>query len=136
MPAGGLPMRPAETHFCSWMPTRNFFTTAPCPDSVLWLPLPVRLLRLPAAHRSHFNLSSHRYAIHAAAPCPVHIKEEMINWWGPILYEYYSGTEGNGQTAINTQQWLAHKGSVGQPILGSLRIVGDNGIYVVRGVWI
>jgi long-chain acyl-CoA synthetase len=93
-----------------------------------WVPtMFVRLLRLPAADRSRFDLSSHRYAIHAAAPCPVHIKEEMINWWGPILYEYYSGTEGNGQTAINTQQWLAHKGSVGQPILGSLRIVGDQG---------
>ena len=92
-----------------------------------WVPtMFVRLLRLPEAVRHGYDLSSHRVAIHAAAPCPVAIKEAMINWWGPILYEYYSGTEGNGQTAISSQEWLNHKGSVGQPILGEVKILGDD----------
>jgi len=92
-----------------------------------WVPtMFVRLLRLPESIRRQYDLSSHRYAIHAAAPCPVTIKEDMINWWGPILYEYYSGTEGNGQTAISTAEWLEHKGSVGRPILGEIRIVDDS----------
>src|SRR5262249_32324452 len=80
----------------------------------------VRLLRLPEATRRRFDLSSHRFAIHAAAPCPVSIKRAMLDWWGPILYEYYSGTEGNGQTAIAPNEWVAHPGSVGRPILGEL----------------
>lgn len=93
-----------------------------------WVPtMFVRLLRLPESKRRAFDLSSHRYAIHAAAPCPVHVKEAMLDWWGPILYEYYSGTEGNGQTAIGPEEWLAHKGSVGRPILGEVRITDDQG---------
>lgn len=93
-----------------------------------WVPtMFVRLLRLPEAVRQAHDLSSHRYAIHAAAPCPIGVKEAMLEWWGPILHEYYSGTEGNGQTAITPLEWLAHKGSVGRPILGQVRIVDDSG---------
>jgi acyl-CoA synthetase (AMP-forming)/AMP-acid ligase II len=88
-----------------------------------WVPtMFVRLLRLPEETRTRHDLRSHRYAIHAAAPCPIGVKEAMFDWWGPILYEYYSGTEGNGQTAISPQEWLTHKGSVGRPILGNLKI--------------
>jgi fatty-acyl-CoA synthase len=93
-----------------------------------WVPtMFVRLLRLPAAERERYDLSSHRLAVHAAAPCPPAIKSQMLDWWGPILHEYYSGTEGNGQTAITPQEWLAHPGSVGRPILGELHIVDDHG---------
>ncbi|MEM8767672.1 MAG: AMP-binding protein [Pseudomonadota bacterium] len=93
-----------------------------------WVPtMFVRLLKLPESERQAFDLSSHQYAIHAAAPCPVHVKEAMLNWWGPILYEYYSGTEGNGQTAIGPEEWLKHKGSVGRPILGKVRITDPQG---------
>ena len=93
-----------------------------------WVPtMFVRLLRLPEAVREHYDLSSHRVAIHAAAPCPEDIKRQMLAWWGPIIYEYYSGTEGNGQTAIAPDEWLAHPGSVGRPILGELHITDDDG---------
>jgi acyl-CoA synthetase (AMP-forming)/AMP-acid ligase II len=99
-----------------------------------WVPtMFVRLLRLPEADRNRFDLSSHRYAIHAAAPCPVAVKEQMLDWWGPILYEYYSGTEGNGQTAIGPDEWLTHKGSVGRPILGAVRIVDPDGTVLGPG---
>ncbi len=93
-----------------------------------WVPtMFVRLLKLPADTRTKFNLSSHRVAIHAAAPCPVSVKEQMIGWWGPIIYEYYAGTEGNGFCAINSTEWLSHKGSVGRAMLGTIRIVGEDG---------
>ncbi len=93
-----------------------------------WVPtMFVRLLRLPQDDRRIHDLSSHRFAIHAAAPCPVEIKRQMLDWWGPILYEYYSGTEGNGQTAISPAEWLEHPGSVGKPILGKLHITNDAG---------
>jgi len=91
-----------------------------------WVPtMFVRLLRLPEADRTRFDLSSHRAAVHAAAPCPVPVKEQMIAWWGPILHEYYGGTEGNGLTALDSLQWLAHKGSVGKPVLGEVKIVDE-----------
>ncbi len=93
-----------------------------------WVPtMFVRLLRLPESDRCGYDLSSHRLAIHAADPCPVEIKRQMLDWWGPILHEYYSGTEGNGQTAISSEQWLEHPGSVGKPILGKLHIANDIG---------
>ncbi len=92
-----------------------------------WVPtMFVRLLRLPETVRSAHDLSSHRYAIHAAAPCPVPIKEAMLDWWGNIVYEYYSGTEGNGQTAITPTEWRRHRGSVGRAILGELHILDDD----------
>ncbi len=93
-----------------------------------WVPtMFVRLLRLPETERRRFDLSSHRVAVHAAAPCPPQIKQQMLDWWGPIVYEYYSGTEGNGQTAISPQEWLQHPGSVGRPVLGAVHILDDSG---------
>ncbi|HEY5647813.1 MAG TPA: AMP-binding protein, partial [Pseudomonadales bacterium] len=93
-----------------------------------WVPtMFVRLLKLPEAARTAHDLTSHRVAIHAAAPCPVTVKHAMLDWWGPILYEYYSGTEGNGQTAIGPEEWLGHPGSVGRPILGTLHITDADG---------
>ncbi len=87
----------------------------------------IRMLKLPAEERRRFDVSSLKVAIHAAAPCPIPVKEEMIGWWGPVLFEYYAGTEGNGFTALNSDEWLAHKGSVGRPILGELHIADDEG---------
>jgi len=93
-----------------------------------WVPtMFVRLLKLPQEERCRYDVSSLRVAIHAAAPCPIPVKEQMIEWWGPVLHEYYAGTEGNGFTAINSTEWLAHKGSVGRPLLGEVRIVDESG---------
>jgi long-chain acyl-CoA synthetase len=81
-----------------------------------WVPtMFVRMLKLPPAARTRHDLSRHRVATHAAAPCSVHVKEQMIEWWGPIIEEYYSGTENFGSTAITSLEWLDHKGSVGRP---------------------
>jgi acyl-CoA synthetase (AMP-forming)/AMP-acid ligase II len=93
-----------------------------------WVPtMFVRLLKLPVEVRDKYDVSSLRYVIHAAAPCPVEIKQQMIDWLGPKLYEYYSGTEANGSSAIDTAQWLTHKGSVGRAIHGEIHILGDDG---------
>lgn len=87
----------------------------------------VRMLKLAPEARSHHDLSSLRFAIHAAAPCPVPIKEQMLAWWGPIIWEYYAGTEGNGMTLVRAQEWLSHKGTVGQAVIGKLKICNDEG---------
>ncbi len=87
----------------------------------------VRMLKLPDDVRARYDLSSLKVAIHAAAPCPVDVKHAMIAWWGPVIYEYYSATEGAGFTAISPAEWLAHPGSVGKSLLGEIRIVGDDG---------
>lgn len=93
-----------------------------------WVPtMFVRLLRLPEGLRSRHNLGSHRYAVHAAAPCPPEVKRAMLDWWGPIIHEYYSATEANGQTVIGPQEWLEHPGSVGRPLLGEVRIRDEAG---------
>jgi fatty-acyl-CoA synthase len=93
-----------------------------------WVPtMFVRMLKLPENERRRFDLSSHRCAIHAAAPCPVSVKRAMIEWWGPILEEYYGGTEGNGLTRINSAEWLAHPGSVGRAVIGVLHICDEAG---------
>lgn len=93
-----------------------------------WVPIMfVRMLKLTEAERNRFDLSSMKCAIHAAAPCPIDVKEAMINWWGPVIVEYYSGSEGNGFTIIDSANWLTHKGSVGQAIIGQPRILGENG---------
>ena len=90
-----------------------------------WVPTHfVRMLRLDDETRGKYDLSSHRRAIHAAAPCPVPIKRAMIEWWGPILIEYYAGSEGIGMTMIGSADWLAHPGSVGRSIFGKLHICG------------
>jgi long-chain acyl-CoA synthetase len=87
----------------------------------------VRLLKLPEDERKGFDVSSLRCVIHAAAPCPVPVKEQMIGWWGPVVHEYYAGTEGNGFCAITSEEWLAHKGSVGRPVVGAVHICDDDG---------
>jgi fatty-acyl-CoA synthase len=93
-----------------------------------WVPtMFVRLLRLPEAERTRHDLSSHRVAVHAAAPCPVEVKRAMLDWWGPIVHEYYSATEANGQTVIGPGEWLAHPGSVGRPLVGEVHIRDDDG---------
>ena len=84
-----------------------------------------RMLKLPEAARRRHDLSSLEIAIHAAAPCPVPVKEQMIDWWGPIIHEYYGATEGLGFTACNTQEWLAHRGTVGRVLLGELHVLDD-----------
>jgi len=85
-----------------------------------------RMLKLPEEDRGGHDLSSLEIAIHAAAPCPVQVKEQMIEWWGPIIHEYYGATEGLGFTACNTEEWLAHRGSVGKVMLGELHILDDD----------
>ena len=87
----------------------------------------IRLLKLPEEVRAGFDMSSLRAAVHAAAPCPVPVKRAMIEWWGPIVHEYYSGTETCGITAISAGEWLDKPGSVGRAVLGSLRITDDEG---------
>ncbi|WP_310498407.1 AMP-binding protein [Sandarakinorhabdus sp.] len=86
----------------------------------------VRMLKLPDDARAAHDLSSLKVAIHAAAPCPVDVKHAMIAWWGPVIYEYYSATEGAGFTSITPQEWLAKPGSVGKSILGTIRVLGDD----------
>jgi long-chain acyl-CoA synthetase len=93
----------------------------------------VRMLQLPPEVRDRYDLSSLRVAIHAAAPCPVEVKQKMIDWWGPVLVEYYAGTEGNGMTAIDSRTWLAKPGTVGRPILGTVRICADDGTELPAG---
>ncbi|TYL55987.1 acyl-CoA synthetase [Nocardioides sp. BGMRC 2183] len=87
----------------------------------------VRMLKLPDEVRGRYDLSSLRYVIHAAAPCPVPVKQRMIDWFGPILYEYYASTEANGATMIDSEQWLSHPGSVGVPLLGVPHICAEDG---------
>ncbi|MEK9774715.1 MAG: AMP-binding protein, partial [Quisquiliibacterium sp.] len=85
-----------------------------------------RMLKLPDEARRRHKLSSLEIAIHAAAPCPVQIKEQMIAWWGPIIHEYYGATEGLGFTACDSAEWLAHRGSVGRVLFGDLHILDEN----------
>jgi acyl-CoA synthetase (AMP-forming)/AMP-acid ligase II len=87
----------------------------------------VRMLKLAEADRLASDLSSLKIAIHAAAPCPVEVKRQMIDWWGPIIVEYYAGSEGNGATFINSEEWLTHPGSVGRPGAGAIHICDDEG---------
>lgn len=93
----------------------------------------VRLLKLPPEVRARYDLSSLRCALHAAAPCPVAVKQQMMDWWGPVIYEQYSGSEGNGCTFIGPRDWLAHKGSVGRALVGQVRIVGEDGGVLPAG---
>jgi long-chain acyl-CoA synthetase len=111
-----------------------------------WVPtMFVRMLRLPSAKRNGFDLSSHRVAIHGAAPCPRPIKEAMLEWWGPIIHEYYGASEGGGVTHIGPDEWLQHRGSVGKPLYGVPHILDEEGsgelpagetgvVYFERGI--
>ena len=85
-----------------------------------------RMLKLPEAVRRSYDLSSLETAVHAAAPCPVQVKEEMIAWWGPIILEYYGMTEGLGFTACDSADWLAHRGTVGKVLFGELHVLDEN----------
>ena len=91
------------------------------------------MLRLPQTTRDRYDVSSLRVAIHAAAPCPVEVKQKMIDWWGPVLVEYYAGTEGNGMTAIDSGTWLTKPGTVGRAVYGSVRICADDGTELPPG---
>jgi long-chain acyl-CoA synthetase len=82
-----------------------------------------RMLKLPDEVRARYDLSSLEVAVHAAAPCPVQVKEKMIEWWGPIIEEYYGATEGLGFTACTSAEWLAHRGTVGRVLFGDLHIL-------------
>jgi long-chain acyl-CoA synthetase len=100
-----------------------------------WVPtMFTRMLRLSPEERSRDDLSSLQVAIHAAAPCPRLIKEQMMAWWGPIIYEYYGATEGNGFVHITPEEWLAHPGSVGRALGAEIHIVGESGEEVGTGV--
>jgi long-chain acyl-CoA synthetase len=102
-------------------------------DSQLVPTMFVRMLKLPQEARTAHDLSSLKMAIHAAAPCPVAIKQQMMDWWGPIIFEYYAGTEGNGFCSITPQEWLAKPGSVGKALLGELRIADEEGNLMPAG---
>lgn len=87
----------------------------------------IRLLRLPEEERAACDLSSLKLVLHAAAPCPVEVKRAMLEWLGPVIYEYYAGSEGNGSTMITPQEWLEHPGSVGRSPLGGVHICDEDG---------
>ena len=93
----------------------------------------VRMLKLPDETRAQYDVSSLECVIHAAAPCPVPVKKQMIEWFGPVIHEYYAGTEGNGFVYCNSDMWLAHEGTVGTPINCVLHICADDGEEVPLG---
>ncbi|MEE2922059.1 MAG: acyl-CoA synthetase [Pseudomonadota bacterium] len=93
----------------------------------------VKLLKLPEAVRTSYDTSSLKFVVHAAAPCPIPVKEQMIEWWGPIIDEYYAGSEGNGMTWVKSPDWLEHKGSVGRAVYGEIHICDENGDEVPVG---
>ena len=98
-----------------------------------WVPtMFVRLLDLPDEVKAHHDLSTHRVAVHAAAPCPVEVKQQMMEWWGPIIWEYYAGSEGFGRTGIQPQEWLEHPGSVGSADPERVFILDDDGNALPR----
>ncbi len=93
-----------------------------------WVPTHfVRMLKLPDTVRAKYDVSSLKSVFHAAAPCPVPVKEKIIEWWGPIVHEYYAGTEGNGFCAISAPEWLRKKGSVGRSLMAQVKICDDEG---------
>ena len=99
-----------------------------------WVPTHfVRMLKLEPEQREKYDLSSHRRALHAAAPCPVPVKQAMIDWWGPIINEYYAGSEGIGMTLVKAEDWLTHPGTVGRAIHGVLHVCGPDGEEVAAG---
>ncbi|GAA0556252.1 acyl-CoA synthetase [Actinomadura livida] len=93
----------------------------------------IRMLKLPEDVRPRHDLSSLRTVVHAAAPCPVEIKRRIIEWFGPIVYEYYSGSEGNCFFLIDSRDWLAHPGSVGRPTFGTAHVLDDDGRELPAG---
>jgi len=99
-----------------------------------WVPTMFsRLLKLSEQERDQYDLSTLKVVIHAAAPCPKQLKQEMIDWLGPIIFEYYSATEGVGMTHVNSEEWLAKPGTVGKPIFGTLHVCDDDGNELPAG---
>ena len=99
-----------------------------------WVPIMfIRMLKLPEEVRERYDVSSMQMAIHAAAPCPVEIKEQMIEWWGEVIVEYYGASEGAGFCVIDSANWLTHKGSVGPALVGVIHIVDDDGNELPTG---
>ena len=99
-----------------------------------WVPTMFsRMLDLPDSVRASYDLSTHQMAIHAAAPCPVDVKQRMMDWWGPIIWEYYSGSEGIGLTLIRPHEWLANPGSVGMATPGKVFVLDEHGDEVAAG---
>lgn len=92
-----------------------------------------RMLKLPEAQRRAYDLSSFETVVHAAAPCPVQVKQQMIDWWGPIIIEYYGATEGLGFAMCDSQEWLAHPGTVGRVVLGTLHVLDEAGQELPEG---
>jgi long-chain acyl-CoA synthetase len=92
-----------------------------------------RMLKLPEAVRNSYDVSSLERVMHAAAPCPVQIKQQMIDWWGPIVDEYYASSEAHGSTLISAEEWLAHPGSVGRPMGGAVHILDEDGNELPSG---
>lgn len=86
-----------------------------------------RMLKLPQSVRESYDVSSLERVMHAAAPCPVEIKKQMIDWWGPIVDEYYASSEAHGSTLITAEEWLTHPGSVGRSMAGPVHILDENG---------
>ena len=84
-----------------------------------------RLVKLPEAVRRRYDLSSLEAVVHGAAPCPVPVKQAMIDWWGPVIHEYYSATEGMGLAMCDSAEWLAHPGTVGRTVAGELHVLDD-----------
>ncbi|MGE2731535.1 fatty-acid--CoA ligase FadD4 [Mycolicibacterium vaccae] len=92
-----------------------------------------RMLKLPEDVRRKYDVSSLERVMHAAAPCPVEIKKQMIDWWGPIVDEYYASSEAHGSTLITAEEWLTHPGSVGRPLSGTLHICDEDGNELPAG---
>jgi acyl-CoA synthetase (AMP-forming)/AMP-acid ligase II len=93
----------------------------------------VRFLKLPDDVRARYDVSSLQHVLHGAAPCPADVKRRMIEWWGPILHEYYAGTEGNGFCYIDSLDWLEHPGSVGRSLIGTIHICDESGAELPVG---
>jgi long-chain acyl-CoA synthetase len=94
----------------------------------------VRLLRLSEEHRERYDLSSLAHVVHNAAPCPPDVKRRMIEWWGPVIWELYGGTESGPATACSSDEWLAHPGTVGRAVEGStIKILDDRGAELPSG---
>ncbi|ABS62427.1 AMP-dependent synthetase and ligase [Parvibaculum lavamentivorans DS-1] len=94
----------------------------------------VRLLKLPDEVKKKYDLSSLRFVVHAAAPCPVHVKQAMIAWWGPVINEYYGGTETGAVVFCNSEQYLKHPGTVGKAVQGAkVMVLGENGEELAAG---
>jgi acyl-CoA synthetase (AMP-forming)/AMP-acid ligase II len=93
----------------------------------------LRMLRLPDEVRTRHDLSSLRAVVHAGAPCPPEVKRAMIDWWGPIVHEYYGATEGCGVTWVTSEEWLAHPGTVGRAVVGTVHVLDEDGAELGPG---